>query len=492
MSIKEKIVMQSNHCTVVIFLYIVYSFNLKKMKTKNTPMKIIATCCMFFLTLCNFAQDSIVIQGELKNNNRFAKVVVNKFGIGSFPIGAFPIKNNAFRITAPIDIEPGVYRFQYSQSANEYVDVIINGVEKNIAFSLDLLSEPEQRKPIFTQSQENQSWYSYQNQSQLQLQKIAALQQAVALYPNTTDKIVSQLQKAIQIEQANYKNQEKTFLMANKYTWSANMVANKPVYFTNPKVDWRIQDYERNRHFWDNINTSNPVLINSPLYTELILEYLKYYMNPEMHFGEEEMNEGFKKSVDITMQRFSANEVTKKFALQYLQLGFKEIGNEKVLQYIDEKYQELAAQCQDETDKAAFDKRMAGYVAMKESMQAPNITFTNNSTLYDIQSEQTLVVFWASWCPHCQEELPKVNAWAKENPNTKVVGISLDDDEEAYENAIQQFPVIFHNCDFKKWGGKAVNDYFINATPTFILLDKDKKIQSKHAAFNNLLSTKQQ
>ena len=457
---------------------------------KKTKLKFLAASLLLLLSATTFAQDSIVIQGELKNNSRFAKVVVNKFGIGSFAIGAFSIENNKFTITVPTNIERGVYRLQYSQTENEYIDVIINGKEKKIAFSLDLLNEPEKRKPIFSQSQENQNWYDYQNQSQLQLQKIGALQQALTLYPNTIDKIVAQLQKATTQEQQNYYKQEITFLKNNTNTWAASMVKNKPVYFTNPRDDWRIQNRNKIDNYWNTIDTNNPQLINSPLYTEHILEYLKYYMNPEMHFEEEEMNAGFKKSVDTIMQKFSANEETKKFALQYLQLGFKELGNEKVLQYIDEKYQVLAAQCQDETDKAAFDKRMAGYAAMKEGAQAPNITFSNATSLYDIQSEQTLVVFWASWCPHCMEELPKVNAWAKENPNTKVIAISLDEDQTAYETAIKQYPNLYHNTDLKKWKGNAVNDYFIYGTPTFMLLDKDKKIVGKYTSFAEIEKTK--
>lgn len=460
------------------------------MKSKNTTRNLIVMCYVLLYSVCSFAQDSIVIQGDLKNNSRFAKVVVTKFGIGSFPIAAFPIKNNKFRITAPIAIEPGIYRLQYSQTANEYLDIIIDGKEKNIVFSLDLLEDVEKRKPIFTQSQENQNWYNYQNQSQLQLQKIVALQQALAGYPNTTDKIVTQLQKAVTQEQQLYRNQEIIFLKKHKSSWAAQMVQNKPVYFTNPREEWRIQDRNKLDKYWNTIQTNNPKLINTPLYTEHILDYLKYYMNPEMHFTEEEMNAGFKKSVDTIMQKFSANEDTKKFALQYLQLGFKELGNEKVLQYIDEKYQELAAQCQDETDKAAFDKRMEGYAAMKEGMQAPNISFSNKSTIYDIQSNQTLVVFWASWCPHCMEELPKVNTWAKENPNTKVVAISLDDDQAAYEETIKQFPNLIHNSDLKKWKGKAVNDYFVYGTPTFILLDKDKKIVGKFTSLEGVEKSK--
>ena len=137
---------------------------------------------------------------------------------------------------------------------------------------------------------------------------------------------------------------------------------------------------------------------------------------------------------------------------------------------------------------------MAGYAAMKEGNQAPNIIFEkqiNSSSalavgLYNIKSEQTLVVFWASWCPHCMEEMPKLNEWAKNNPNTKVIAISLDEDKTAYENAISNFTNLSHYCDFKKWNSKAVKDYYIYGTPTFILLDKDKKIVGKYSSFEQV------
>jgi len=451
----------------------------------------------YVLLLTNFllstfyctAQDSIVINGQLKYNTRFAKVVVSKFGLGSFPIAAVPIQEGKFSLTAPGDIEPGVYRFQYSQTANDYIDIILDGKEKEISFSIDLMTE--EKEPAFILSRENQLWYSYQNQSQLQFQKIEVLNQFVGMYPGTQDKIISQATKALALEKENYTTQKSIFLKNNPTTWAALMVQNKSHYFTNPKDDWRIQNYEKHQHFWDNINTTNPQLINTPLYTELILEYLKYYLNPEMQFSEEEMNQGLKKCVSTIIQNFSGNEKTQKFALQYLQLGFKEIGNEEVLQYLDQNFQELVAQCQDDSEKAAFDKRMEGYAAMKEGMLAPNIAFESTNhrekSLYEVEATQILVVFWASWCPHCMEEIPKLNIWAKEHPETSVVAISLDDDKAAYEQAIQELPNIMHHTDLKKWNGKAVKDYYVYGTPTFILLDSEKKIIQKTASLDSLL-----
>jgi thiol-disulfide isomerase/thioredoxin len=448
-------------------------------------MKKILTFLALFVFFQSQAQESIVIKGELKNNSRFAKMVVSKFGVGSLPITAVPIQNGKFSVSAPMDIEPGIYRFQYSQTANDYVDLIINGKEKEIEFSIDLLSI-ENKSPQFTKSKENKMWYGYLAQSQKQLQKIELLNQFLGAYPSVKDKIVVQGSQALSIEKVNYVKQKNLFLKQNATTWAALIVKNKPYYFTNAKDDWRIQNLEKQTHYWDQINTTNPKLINTPLYVELILEYLKYYMNPEMNFSETEMNEGFKKCVDTIMAKFSGNKDTEKFALKYLQLGFKEIDKSEVLQYIDQKYQTMALQCQDDVEKSAFENRMASYDAMKEGNIAPNIAFEDQTSMYDIKSEKTLIVFWASWCPHCTEEMPKVNEWAKDHLDTKVIAISLDDNKAEYDLASKQLPNLSHYTDLKKWNGKAAKDYFVYGTPTFILLDSQKKIIKKGSSFDML------
>jgi hypothetical protein len=86
-------------------------------------------------TLSN-AQDSIVIKEQLKQNNCSVKEVVRKLGI---------------------------YRFQYSQTDNDYVAVIIDGKEKEITFSMDLWID--NKEPEFIESKENEflAWLSKPN-----------------------------------------------------------------------------------------------------------------------------------------------------------------------------------------------------------------------------------------------------------------------------------------------------------------------------------------
>ena len=450
-------------------------------------MKKIYFIISFLCAVLSYAQDSIRISGQLLNNTRYAKIVVKKFGVGSFDIIALPIqKDGTFKIAAPKELEPGIYRFQYSQSdLSGYLDIIMDGKENEIEVVLDL--DGEALQPIFKTSIENKNWYAYKNEVKLIMKKIQLISQFINEYPNKEDAIYAQATQAYENEIKSYYANRNLFLANNKATWAAEMVANTPIIFTNPKDDVRIQDFNKKEAYWNGINTSNPKLINTPLYTEHILNYLQYYMNPAMEFSEKEKEEGFIKSLDIIIQKFSGSDATKKFAIQYLQLGFKEMGNEKVLQYIDEKYKETLEQCQEEADKADFDKRVQGYAAIKVGNKAPDISFTTlDFNLHALAAERTIVVFWASWCPHCMLELPKLNDWAVANPKTKVIAISLDEDKTAYEIAIAQFPALIHDTDLKKWEGKAVTDYYVYGTPTFIVLDKDKKILGKFPSIEQL------
>jgi thiol-disulfide isomerase/thioredoxin len=88
-----------------------------------------------------------------------------------------------------------------------------------------------------------------------------------------------------------------------------------------------------------------------------------------------------------------------------------------------------------------------------------------------------VVVFGASWCPKCTEELPEiVKLYAKwKAQGVEVVFVSLDEDKEAYKNFIKYFPFI-STCDYKKWDSKIVKDYYVFGTPTMFLLDNKREI----------------
>lgn len=442
---------------------------------------------LFLISTISQAQDSIRISGHLKGNTTFAKVIVKKFGIGSFDISEVTIKDERFKISAPLNIEEGVYRFQYNQSSiNGYVDIIVTGKENKIDFEMDV-TKPD-TTPVFNESEENKKWYNYIRDTRIEIQKIELLGQLIGKYPSKKDIIVSQLNQAFDKEKKKYKSNLREFITANRNTFAKQIVENKPYYFCNPNDTILNQDLNRRNNYWKGIDTNNPRLVNTPVYIEHILNYLRYYMNPEMHFNETEIESGFKKSVDTIMSKFAKNQDTRKFALKYLQLGFKEIGQEKVLQYIDEKFKETIEQCSSDNEKAVFEKRMKGYAAMKPGSTAPNIFFADKTgkiiSLKDLNTDNTIIVFWASWCPHCTIDIPKLEVFAKNNPKTSVLCVSLDDDKQAYDDAIKNYGSLYHSCDFLRWQSKTVGEYYISGTPTYIIIDRNQKIIGKYDSWN--------
>jgi len=144
-------------------------------------------------------------------------------------------------------------------------------------------------------------------------------------------------------------------------------------------------------------------------------------------------------------------------------------------------------------------KQLETYRAMKKGNTAPDILFEgDNSTpgygannfpekLSDLKSDYTVVVFGASWCPKCTEELPKIASlypkWKEKG--VEVVFVSLDEDNKSYKDFVKNFPFI-STCDYNKWESKIVKDYYVFGTPTMYLLDKKREVLLRPNSVNQM------
>ncbi len=132
-------------------------------------------------------------------------------------------------------------------------------------------------------------------------------------------------------------------------------------------------------------------------------------------------------------------------------------------------------------------RQLETYRAMKLGNTAPDIVFPSNSVnpannltinkLSDFSSNYTLIVFGASWCPKCKEEIPAIaklySTWKAKG--VEVLLVSLDEDQKAFYEFTSNFPFI-SITDLKKWDGPIAKDYYVFGTPTMYLLDKNLKI----------------
>jgi len=131
--------------------------------------------------------------------------------------------------------------------------------------------------------------------------------------------------------------------------------------------------------------------------------------------------------------------------------------------------------------------QLESYRAMKIGNIAPDINFDGDNFapnldsipkgLIDFDSKYTVVVFGASWCPKCVEEIPEIvklyQKWKEQG--VEVIFVSLDENKEDYKGFVKNFP-FFSTCDYKKWESKTVNDYYVFGTPTMYLLDNKREI----------------
>ena len=127
-----------------------------------------------------------------------------------------------------------------------------------------------------------------------------------------------------------------------------------------------------------------------------------------------------------------------------------------------------------------------GFIVPDIEMNSPSGSVVK---LSEISAEKTLIIFYASWCPHCKDLLPQIYDLYKNQKEKKieVLAVSIDTSKTDWLNFIKTNQLEWLNVsDLKGWEGKAVLDYNIYATPTLFLLDREKKLVKTIIEINEL------
>lgn len=109
---------------------------------------------------------------------------------------------------------------------------------------------------------------------------------------------------------------------------------------------------------------------------------------------------------------------------------------------------------------------------------------------YINKNRYTLLDFWASWCGPCRAEMPNVVKVYKlyHNKGLEVVGVSLDNNREAWVKAISTLKMPWPQMsDLKGWKSTAAAAYNIRAIPANVLIDNKGNIIAKDLRGEELL-----
>ena len=103
----------------------------------------------------------------------------------------------------------------------------------------------------------------------------------------------------------------------------------------------------------------------------------------------------------------------------------------------------------------------ADFLILEKGKTVSNFSFKtflgDKKYLHDVEAEEIIIHFWATWCAPCLVELPELINMARENKNKAVIAISSDRQKSSIDR-------------FLKKSNISLPDNFL------IILDKDRKI----------------
>ena len=245
------------------------------------------------------------------------------------------------------------------------------------------------------------------------------------------------------------------------------------------------------QHFFDLSPIDDPELLNAPVYSRKIIDYLMLYRNQELSYSDQE--DVFITAVDMIMANVTGDPDLRTFAVEYLLEGFQSFGMERVETYIVNTY--VDETCVTDAVELA-QQRVEGYRKVQEGQIAEDILIRSADRkmvrLSEVDADYTLVLFWATYCEHCVQMMPDLHDWyLNEKPaNLEVFAVSIDTSRTEWDRFLRAVDVPWINThEPMGWEGKSAADYNIYATPTMFLLDRERRIIARPYTLRELRRT---
>ena len=220
--------------------------------------------------------------------------------------------------------------------------------------------------------------------------------------------------------------------------------------------------------------------------------------------GDSTADEAAKKTAQQTVDslQLEHRQYTKKFIIDHVPSAlsdllfslsfneFTEAEQEEILKLFGEKQPDFPFYKTIMAERMVAEATAVGTQYTDFEMPAPDGKTIKVSN-FVAKNKYTLVDFWASWCGPCRAEMPTVvKAYTDYHAKgLEVVGVSLDNDKDAWLKAITQLKMPWPQMsDLKGWECEGAALYNVRSIPANVLIDQQGRIIAKDLRGVDLLN----
>lgn len=330
----------------------------------------------------------------------------------------------------------------------------------------------------FTNSRENDLFYSYQQKTFKDTKKIEVLSRK-------TDATSTNEMYALQVEAALYK---KKFIKAFEGTFAANIIKSNLALDIPPapKLANGTEDSLWGNkffvdHFFDNINLNDDRLVQTPY----LYQPVKYYFD-QLEFLS---NDSLIILTDKFLNKSRKTTPMRKYLVSKLANHFetsKILGRDAIFVHILQKYYLNDPLLWDSTTVRLVKERVRYLKPLLIGNKIPNLKATDvngkEQALYDVKSAFTILYIYAADCGHCKNFSPQLAKFvlANKQKNITVFAPIFGNNVETWKGFINAYGLdSFVNVIDKTGKINLYQEFDAQFTPTIYILDKDKKIIGK-------------
>ena len=442
---------------------------------------------LLILFISSFAQAQFSINGTLTNSLDKDWVILYKIeGATQQFVQNTTIKKdtllidgkkkaiNIFKFELPATAKAGTYRVRYRTRGISFVDFIFNKEDVSFTFHPDY---PEQAI-LFSKSRENIIYKNYLKDISKQQQKLDSLQiKAIENLETDLNQAYKTALKRINSIQEKYIESTK-----NMYVYpfiKASLRVNSAEIKTN------LQDYMYavKNTFFDHIKFSNETLINSSFLVDRITDYI-FYIN---YSEDETTQQSLYKSALETVFTKIEDSVFKKYIIEFLIGQFEEANNLEMIDFLFENYYNTLPKSM-QNDK--FKTEKLKLLATAIGSIAPDFSWIENGKEFQLSNlnevNNYVLVFWSTGCSHCLKEIPELHKFLQGKKDIKVIAFAMERNDLDWEKIKITLPNWHHVLGLNKWNNKTARIYNINTTPTYFVLNSNKKIIANPIALKDL------